>query len=421
MPISTDRDIHSVLLEPIISPAAYVNTNGLHEKDLSFRGQDTQHSSHSLHPYVAAINPPLARELINAYVPQGGIILDPYCGGGGVLVETMLSDRNAIGFDVNPLAVLISKAKTTYLPEDLIVETADKILKQAEYTLNHSPNTNDIDEQLAFWFKEETLAGLCALKDALSLVTNPELLVLFKVILSGTVRDVMLTYRGEVRLRRLTGKDLDKFKPDVFKSFSNRISIAAQRIPSLPKSTGTIVGFGDVKNISCADNSVSAIVCSPPYADDKNGVSYLQFSKNMLRFIGLSSDDIKKAKTRFLGSLQLKNKLVVPPSNALQMSLDHVQQRSAIHFKEAVSFYQDYHSALGEMARVVSERVIIVIGNRVLSRTVFNNAHITVDLMKDYGVELEHYYSREIIKKRIPNLGVDGGGISTEHILVFRK
>lgn len=66
----------------------------------------------TLHTYVAAINPPLAETLIKHYVPEGETILDPFCGGGGVLVESILNGRKAIGCDVNPLGALLSKVKT---------------------------------------------------------------------------------------------------------------------------------------------------------------------------------------------------------------------------------------------------------------------------------------------------------------------
>jgi len=39
--------------------------------------------------------------------------LDPFCGSGGVLVEAKLLGRNSVGVDINPLAVIIAKAKTT--------------------------------------------------------------------------------------------------------------------------------------------------------------------------------------------------------------------------------------------------------------------------------------------------------------------
>src|SRR5437763_1215443 len=43
----------------------------------------------------------------------GDTVLDPFCGSGTVLLEALLADRCAIGADVNPLARLISKVKTS--------------------------------------------------------------------------------------------------------------------------------------------------------------------------------------------------------------------------------------------------------------------------------------------------------------------
>src|SRR5687767_4524230 len=117
MPLSPERDIY------IYTPGTIVSTNGkppLKGIDLSFNGESTQHATHALHPYVAAINPPLARKLIDTYIPNGGTILDPFCGGGGVLVESILSGHNCAGFDINPLAYTISKAKTTRIDGDKI-------------------------------------------------------------------------------------------------------------------------------------------------------------------------------------------------------------------------------------------------------------------------------------------------------------
>ncbi len=50
--------------------------------DFDFVGADTQYSTHALHPYVAAMNPPLAAALIDRYFPAGANILDPFVGGG---------------------------------------------------------------------------------------------------------------------------------------------------------------------------------------------------------------------------------------------------------------------------------------------------------------------------------------------------
>lgn len=83
----------------------------LKDVGLDFKGESTQHATHALHPYVAAINPPLSRKLIETYVPPGESVLDPFCGGGGVLVESLLSGRKCGGFDINPLGTMISRSK----------------------------------------------------------------------------------------------------------------------------------------------------------------------------------------------------------------------------------------------------------------------------------------------------------------------
>lgn len=72
--------------------------------------------THGLHPYPAKFIPHIPRQLIAAYSRPGETIWDPMCGSGTSLVEAALGGRNAIGSDINPIAILSSKAKTTPLP-----------------------------------------------------------------------------------------------------------------------------------------------------------------------------------------------------------------------------------------------------------------------------------------------------------------
>ncbi|RLE79482.1 MAG: hypothetical protein DRJ51_07695 [Thermoprotei archaeon] len=89
-------------------------------EDWRFAGADTQYLTHGLHPYPARMIPQIARRLIERYSERKDVILDPFCGSGGVLVESMLLGRNSIGIDINPLALIIAKAKTTPLePSEL--------------------------------------------------------------------------------------------------------------------------------------------------------------------------------------------------------------------------------------------------------------------------------------------------------------
>lgn len=96
-----------------------------------FAGVDTQYSTHGLHTYVAAMIPQLAKRLIDVYVPQKGVVFDPFCGGGAVLVEAILFGREATGADVNHLAALVSKAKTTHIQRSVIEEMGRSALSEA--------------------------------------------------------------------------------------------------------------------------------------------------------------------------------------------------------------------------------------------------------------------------------------------------
>lgn len=406
-------------------------THPLSNIDLSFLGESTQHSTHALHTYVAAINPPLASTLIQEYTQEGQSILDPYCGGGGVLVEGVLNNRYLYGNDINPLAVLLAKSKTTFIPENYIQRVYDDLFENISDEIAQT-DINSVSTKTRFWFKDYMLAPLLVLKNRILNFDEElygeygsKLKTLFKVILSATVRDVMLTYRGEVRLRKLQGEKLENFNPNVLDTFSQRFIMARSRVPELePFIERCKVIRADIKILPYEDNQFDCIVTSPPYGDDKNGVGYFQFSKNMLYFLGLDDKDIKTAKNDFLGEIKVGKD--IPPSESLKESLENVknnglEKSKVTHYKEAVAFYADYYESLKEMVRVTKDKIIIIIGNRVLSRTTFDNALITTELLATLNVNLIDYFQRSLPKKRIPNLGNDGGGMNIEHILVFEK
>lgn len=71
--------------------------------------------THGLHPYPAKFIPHIPRALLARYARRGLPVLDPMCGSGTTLVEAAASGFQALGVDINPVAVLVSKVKTTPL------------------------------------------------------------------------------------------------------------------------------------------------------------------------------------------------------------------------------------------------------------------------------------------------------------------
>ncbi|OQA01679.1 MAG: putative methyltransferase [Planctomycetes bacterium ADurb.Bin401] len=59
--------------------------------------------------YRGNFAPQIARNVIEMYSEKGETILDPMVGGGTTIIEAKLLVRNAIGIDINPKAVEITK------------------------------------------------------------------------------------------------------------------------------------------------------------------------------------------------------------------------------------------------------------------------------------------------------------------------
>lgn len=69
------------------------------------RGDWATHSS----KYRGNFAPQTARNIIEMYTKQGNSILDPMVGAGTTLIEAKLLARNALGMDINPEAVKLTK------------------------------------------------------------------------------------------------------------------------------------------------------------------------------------------------------------------------------------------------------------------------------------------------------------------------
>ena len=392
---------------------------------LDFKGQDTQYSTHALHTYVAAMVPQLAEILVNTFVPKAEKVLDPFCGGGAVLVESVRNGIKASGSDINPLAILISKVKSTYLDRKTLEHACNYVHSISSRELNGS-YTFPSNYNVEYWFYPKTIVELSSIiriiqKCEIEVKFDTNVIDALKVIFSATVRDVMLTYRNEVRLRHLEPDDLTKFRPNAFNSFASRCRIAIDRIPMLPKNSRVQVLAAQVQNLPYPDKTFHTIICSPPYGDEKNGVSYMQFSKFMLYWLGFSRESVALARKKTLGYSLNDFSL---PSPTLQKAFSTIMKID--NSNNGINFYRDYYLGLQQMIRVTRENIIIVIGNRILKQTVIENGKITAELMLNLGWKLHQRFERTLPSKRLPKLRREenhgfGGAINKEDILIFKQ
>jgi hypothetical protein len=90
---------------------------------------------HGFHSYPARLHPGTAARLIQELAPERGKVADPFCGCGTVLVEARRLGRTALGLDLNPLAVRLTRFKANPLDaaqRDALLEAALRVAEGAE-------------------------------------------------------------------------------------------------------------------------------------------------------------------------------------------------------------------------------------------------------------------------------------------------
>ena len=85
----------------------------------------------AFHWYPARYIPQVAGILINYFTDPGETVLDPFCGSGTTMIEAYKFGRKAVGIDLNPIGILMTKAKLTPLYENHFSSYSAYILNEA--------------------------------------------------------------------------------------------------------------------------------------------------------------------------------------------------------------------------------------------------------------------------------------------------
>jgi len=83
----------------------------------------TTYLTHSYHRYPAKFIPQLVSRIIEENSKKHELVCDPFVGCGTTLLEGLLIRRHTLGLDINPIAYLISKTKTTPIQPEKLQKT----------------------------------------------------------------------------------------------------------------------------------------------------------------------------------------------------------------------------------------------------------------------------------------------------------
>ena len=413
-------------------------TKKFRDETWDFRTADTKRYTHCFHPYPAMMIPQVAGRILDEFGKNSKLLFDPYCGTGTSLVEANLRGINAIGTDINPLARLIAKVKTTIIPLNQL-DLYLKDFKDFIFSLRFTSIKNDIIvprfKNIDYWFKKETQYWLALIKKYIDKIDDQDIKDFFKVAFSETVREVSLTRNSEFKLYRMTQNQIKKFNPDVLsiivqKLMRNRQGMAEYVSIKKNNAISRIYDFNTVYTIPeniLPQESVDIIVTSPPYGDSRTTVAYGQFSRLSNQWLGL--EEFNNVDKRSMGGVRRKEfrKFNFEPLDQVLLEISEIDRKRVY---DVVSFYSDYERSINNISKVVKVGGIVayVVGNRRVKGIEIPNDEITREFFERNGFQHVKTIIREIPNKRMPKrnsptnvAGITDSTMNYEYIVILRK
>ncbi|MDI6758667.1 MAG: transcriptional repressor LexA [Candidatus Omnitrophota bacterium] len=373
-----------------------------------FRGEDTKPYTHGIHNYPAMFIPQVARRIIQNCSQIGDTVCDIFCGSGTALVESRLLGRNAYGIELNPLAVLLAKVKTTIIKPELLEKTFLSLLfeiKDYKSKKKELPSFFNID----FWFKENVIYELTRLKKCIAHIKNKDIRDFFLIAFSETVRYTSNSRNGEFKLFRMPAEKLKNYDPDVITNFRKRIENNIEGMKAFYNDVGNstwakVIQNDSTKKYEINDESIDCIVTSPPYGDSRTTVAYGQFSRLSLQWLDMLKDDELQIDRQLMGGIvdsEIENNL---NSKSLAKALALITESDLKRAKEVLAFYIDLNKAMIQAHRILKKYkyFCVVVGNRTVKKVKLPTDFIVSELGENLGFQIVDMIVRNIPNKRMP-------------------
>ncbi len=297
-----------------------------------------QYLTHWIYPYKGKFHPQMIRALLNIMqVQKGETVLDPFIGSGTTAVEAQLLGINCLGMDVSPLCVLVSRVKCE---SHEIVKTLMKITDDAVPAESR-------DERVANFFK---VAEMIAHSDV-----------------ARRRKDFLPSFKANVQKMLASASD--------FSAAVDRFHIQPGRVQTRQ---------GDARSLNLEDDSVEAIVTSPPYSI---ALDYVQNDAHALSALGY---DTQRIKEDFIG---VRGK---------------AREKFELYNHDMIACYREMHRVL-KPGRLCA----VVIGNVTFQNEVVDTTGTAIGACRDAGFELVKQMDKIIFG--LYNV------MQREYILLFRK
>lgn len=384
----------------------------------------------------------LARTLAEEHVAPGARVLDPFCGSGRLLAAAETASLR-VGFDVNPLAWLLTRAKLAPAEGTTVADILGDLARGR--ASNDGDRIGASDARKVDWFRPDTwreLERIVAWINAMRLA-EAELLVVAAA-LSATVREVSYARQRGWKLHRLDPTARERFSACPWDRLERRLRYCIGELRGGRTPLGsTRIELADVRTLAVSGDGMEAschfdvVLTSPPYGDSRTTVQYGAASALCLSVVraiegfedlGMSGGAID---ANCLGGRPR------PPMPVEDLSRYWPGSRLSKEGRLVERFLADYGESCDVAAAslVPGGKAVFVVGCRSVGGQRLSLDRFTTDRLEAGGMRLVGCAKRPLSRKRVPctinrfGRSADAGDrargvtatMANEIILVLRK
>lgn len=359
-----------------------------------------------IHPFPARMAPDLAIQALQN-LPVGSRVLDPMAGSGTVLRHAASQGHKAIGRDLDPLAVLMTRVWNTPFNSvklqqqlHLVQQWVDELPASIELPwIDRDEETRAFVE---YWFAKEQqeplrrIAYVLFNMECYNRTSDVELDIL-RVALSR----IIITKNQGASLARDTSHSRPhrvslKSEYDVWKGFERSVHRVQDILEQSPPQGGVEIEVGDTRALDLENSSIDLVLTSPPYL---NAIDYMRGHRMSLVWLGHSLGNLRRIRSKSIGAER------GPDLGSASSLFDEIREDmcggsvlSTRHTAMVTRYAEDIYWMMSELSRVITNKgqAILVVGNSCLKGSFIKNSAGVARAGALVGLRLVQEVEREL-------------------------
>lgn len=208
--------------------------------------------------YKEGFSKQLVEELVSMFgLDKSSAVLDPFCGVGTTLLACKEKGINAIGYDALPISVFATRVKVADYDADRLRENAGRMFKQPFRKLQHN-----FPPLLRRAFNKYALQDIAFVRSQIPGLDR-DVREFFTLALINAAMKCSYAYKdgSAIKFRKRPNIPLRKMLHHVIKKMIKDI----EKTGATKQNATIIIDFGDARRLKLENESIDAIITSPPY------------------------------------------------------------------------------------------------------------------------------------------------------------